>query len=65
MTDSAKTIKPPFQPAFMNLYPAMNSVEEVIALALSKIPVTHQNEMVSILMTYHNTLMKEIHNDKY
>lgn len=44
----------------MPLFPTLGSVQEVIELANSKIPVTHQNEMYSLLMTFQNTLLKEI-----
>lgn len=44
----------------MTLYPTMNSIAEVVALADSKIPVVHRNEMFSILMTFQNTLLQQI-----
>lgn len=47
-------------PTKMPLYPTMNSLEEVVNLANSKIPVVHRNEMVSLLMTYQNTLLKQL-----
>ena len=48
------------KPVPMTLYPTMNSLQEVVNLATSRIPVVHQNEMVSILMTYQNTLLKQL-----
>ena len=48
------------KPTPMSLYPTMGSVAEVVALADSKIPVTHRNEMFSLLMTFQNTLLKQI-----
>ena len=41
----------------MNLFPTMGSLQEVIDLAESKLPITDKNEMYSLLMTYHNTLL--------
>jgi len=48
------------KPVPMSLYPTMNSLQEVVNLATSKIPVVHQNDMVSLLMTYQNTLLKQL-----
>ena len=48
------------KPVPMSLYPTMGSLQEVVNLATSRIPVVHQNEMVSILMTYQNTLLKQL-----
>ncbi len=42
----------------MNIYPTLGSVQEVVELANSKLPVVSQNEMYALLMTYHNTLLK-------
>ena len=48
------------KPVPMTLYPTMGSLQEVVNLATSRIPVVHQNEMVSILMTFQNTLLKQL-----
>jgi hypothetical protein len=48
------------KPVPMSLYPTMNSLQEVVNLATSRIPVVHQNEMISILMVYQNTLLKQL-----
>lgn len=42
----------------MSLYPTMGSIQEVIALAESKLPITDSNEMYSLLMVFQNTLIK-------
>lgn len=42
------------------LYPTLGSLQEVIDMANSKIPIIHWNEVHSILMSYHNTLLKVI-----
>lgn len=49
----------------MPLFPTLGSMQEVIELANSKIPVTHQNEMYSLLMTFQNTLLKEINDNTH
>ncbi len=48
----------PLQAIPMPLYPAMRSLQEVVDLADSKRPIITKNELFSILMTYHNTLLK-------
>ena len=49
--------KKPLLPENMSLYPTMNDVEDVYGLATSRLPIKTQNEVVSILATYHNTLL--------
>jgi hypothetical protein len=44
----------------MALFPTMGSLQEVIDLANSKLPMTDKNEMHSILMVYHNTLLAQL-----
>lgn len=44
----------------MTLFPTMGSLQEVVDLAESKMPITSRNELVSLLMTYHNTILKEL-----
>jgi hypothetical protein len=41
----------------MNLFPTLGSLQEVVDLAESKLPITDKNEMFSLLMSYHNTLL--------
>ena len=42
------------------LFPTLGSLNEVIDYADSKVPVTSKNEMYSLLMIYHNTLLKTL-----
>jgi hypothetical protein len=42
----------------MTVFPTMGSTQEVIELAESKLPIIDKNELFSLLMTYHNTLLK-------
>ena len=48
----------------MGLFPTMDSLEEVLALAKSMYPQDNGNPIVGLLMTYHNTLMKVINTQK-
>ena len=53
-------IMTPITPVPMTLYPTMNSLDEVVELAKAKLPGLSRNELLSLLFTYHNTLLKEI-----
>jgi hypothetical protein len=41
----------------MALYPTLDSLESVVHLAVSQVPMT-PNEVVTMLFTYHNTMLK-------
>ena len=47
-------------PSPMGLFPTMDSLQDVVDFAHTKVPVASSNEMTGILMTYHNTLLKVI-----
>jgi hypothetical protein len=44
----------------MGLFPTAGSLQEVIDLAHSQLPIHHKNQVTSLLMTYHNTLLKAL-----
>lgn len=46
----------------MNLFPVMNSLDEVVELAKSKLPRESHNEIHSLLMTFQNTLLNQLKN---
>lgn len=46
------------------LYPTLGSLQEVLDLANSKTPINQWNEVHSLLMTYHNSLLKVISDTK-
>jgi hypothetical protein len=48
----------------VGLFPTMDSLEDVMDYAESKLPVTNKNDMTSILYTYHNTLLKINHENQ-
>lgn len=60
----SKPLNRTIQPVPMNLFPTLGSLEEVIALANSKIPIGNKNEVYSLLMTYHNSLLNVIAQEK-
>lgn len=46
----------------MTLFPTADNLDQVIAAASSELPITDQNQLITVLMTYHNTLLKELNN---
>lgn len=39
------------------LYPTKNSLGHAITSATARLPITTHNELVGVLMTYHNSLL--------
>ena len=58
MTQPKLTVVPPMH---MSLYPTMDSVAEAISFIESQIPLNTPNEVFSLLMLFHNTLLKVWH----
>ena len=52
--------KPTIKANVMALFPTLDSLQDVIELGNSKLPITTQNDLYSLLITYHNTLIKEL-----
>jgi hypothetical protein len=46
----------------MNIFPTLTTLEEVIALAKSQLPIMDEQQIVTVLMTYHNTLLAYVRN---
>jgi hypothetical protein len=55
---NSSSLQPPIPAVPMTLFPTLGSLQEVVDFADSKLPITDKNEMFSLLMTYHNTLLK-------
>lgn len=47
----------------MNLFPTFGSLRDVVDYAYSSLPIGSENDVYSLLMTYHNTLIAEIRKD--
>lgn len=43
-----------------SLYPRKSSLREVIDYGAALLPITDANQLTSLLMTYHNTLLQEL-----
>jgi len=48
----------------MTLFPTMDSLQAVLDLAMSQLPVITPNSMNNLLMVYHNTLLNQINKQR-
>jgi hypothetical protein len=60
---SIPDVPSPIRAIPMNLFPTMESMDSVIALGISQLPVMTPNSLKSIIYTYHNTLLSKINKD--
>lgn len=51
------SLKPPIRAVAMEVFPAMDSLRDVVEYGCTKLPITDHNELYSLLITYHNTLL--------
>lgn len=49
--------EPPIRAVPMNLFPTMDSLNEVVAMAKLQLPIANEQSLIILLMTYHNTLL--------
>jgi|JI10StandDraft_1071094.scaffolds.fasta_scaffold12775_11 hypothetical protein len=54
--------QPPIRAVPMNIFPTLTTLEEVIALAKSQLPIMDEQKLMTVLMTYHNTLLAYVRN---
>lgn len=52
------------RPVPMSLYPTMGSLQEVIDFAKAQLPITNENTLMSIIGSYHNTLLDQTNKGK-
>lgn len=50
----------PLLPVPMTLFPTMASLQSVVDMAESQVPINNKNVITGLLMTYHNTLLKQL-----
>lgn len=60
MLGTSQVVQPPVRAAAMNLYPVMGSLREVLEWAEGQMPITSKNQLLAVLGTYHNTLLKQL-----
>lgn len=63
-SNSTHRNEPPIRAVPMSLFPTMDSLQDVVDLAESKVPVSTKNEIRSLLFTYHNSLLKVLNDAK-
>lgn len=51
---------PAFRPVPMPLFPVLDNLNAVVDLGISQLPINNTNQLISLLMTYHNTLIKQL-----
>lgn len=59
-----KQQEPALRAVVMGLFPTMNTLDDVVALAESQLPITDPNKLRTLMFTYHNTLLKEIQREQ-
>lgn len=57
--------KPPsaLRAVHMGVFPTADSLQEVVDLGKSKLPIEDENELFALLITYHNTLLRQVEID--
>jgi len=63
-TDETPAVQPALRAAPMALFPTMCSLQSVIDLGISQLPITTPNAVTGLLMTYHNTLLDQVQSCK-
>lgn len=58
MNSGSQGMQPPIRAVAMNLFPCMGSLREVHEWAESQLPITSKNDLVAVLGTFQNTLLK-------
>lgn len=53
-------IAPPVRAVHMSLFPTFDSLDQAIAYAEAHLPLVDRNTLIGILMSYQNTLLKDI-----
>lgn len=46
------------QPQRNSLFPTCNTLEQFVAEAKAQLPITHENQLMSLLQTHQNTILK-------
>lgn len=49
--------EPPLKPVHMPVFPTMDSLQDAVDYADSKLPITTRNELFVLFAVYHNTLL--------
>lgn len=55
-------LQPQLRAVPMTLFPTADTLNEVVDLGNSRLPITNSNDLFSLLAQYHNTLLKQVKN---
>lgn len=55
---------PALRPVHQTLFPVLDNLESVVDLAISQLPIVNPTQVVGLLMTYHNTMVKIMEDSK-
>lgn len=58
-----EVVQPGVRPVCMTLFPTLDSLDAALDLGVSQLPITNPNQLVCLLMTYHNSLLKQVEKD--
>lgn len=53
-------LQPQLRAVPMTLFPTAETLNEVVDLGESRLPITNPNDLFTLLMVYHNTLLKQV-----
>lgn len=51
-------LHPALRPVHLGLFPTMDSLESVVDMGIAQLPITSSNQLVGVLMAYHNTMIE-------
>lgn len=52
--------QPALRAVHMGLFPTLDNIQSVVDMAMSQLPIMTPNALRGVLMTYHNTLLKQL-----
>ncbi len=52
------------RPVRLGMYPVLDNLESVVEMGNSQLPVETPNQLMAILMVYHNTMVKIMEEEK-
>lgn len=59
MTTDSYRREPHFRAVPMTLFPTFETLDQAFNYSLSRLPINNRNDLLGVLMTYHNTLLAQ------
>lgn len=57
-SDNRNTEAAGLRPVHLELFPVLDTLEACLDMGIAQLPITTSTQLVGILMTYHNTMIK-------